>query len=70
MVKFENPTNGRFYYMYIEKDLFDDMALVIVRGNKHSIIIRNYDFNCRNKIMEEIVRISNIREKRGYVRVL
>ncbi len=66
MIKFENHLNGRYYYLYLHKDLFDDLVLTVVRGGKFNRIVRNHYFRCKKRALQEIERISRIREKRGY----
>lgn len=66
MIKFENKTNGRFYYMYSETDLFNELVFCIIRGGKDSCIKRTYGYNSEINIRREINRISKVRIKRGY----
>lgn len=69
MLKFENPSNGRFYYMFMMRDLFNDLNLCIFYGGRHSRFIRTIGYNCRNTIREEMERLSKRRLKRGYLLV-
>lgn len=66
MIKFENKENGRFYYLSVKKDLFDEWVLVIFRGGANSRVVRTFGFNCLYSIQNEINRIAKIRLKRGY----
>jgi hypothetical protein len=45
MLKFENPTNGRYYYLYIERDLLNDMVLTIIRGGSRSRVVQRIDYS-------------------------
>ena len=69
MIKFENPSNGRYYYLQIERDLLNDSILRVNYGGKN--IHRNRIIFCGsgNSILQEIDRISKRRVKRGYVLV-
>lgn len=66
MIKYENRDNGRFYYLYISKDLLNDYVLNIVRGGRNVSVHRSRGFACPQTLNEEIRRICKIREKRGY----
>lgn len=70
MIKFENKNNGRYYYLIIEKDLFDDFILCVLRGGRnHRRIIRQFVHPDHEEINREIQRITRIRLKRGYTLV-
>ena len=69
MIKFENKENGRFYYLNVKKDLFDEWVLVVIRGGRYTSLVRTYGFNCLYSIQNEINRITHIRIKRGYTLV-
>lgn len=66
LIKFENPTNGRFYYIFshIENN---KLALSIVRGGKTKRIIENYFFEDEFSIEKEIQKRVKRRLKRGYL---
>lgn len=66
MIKFENRSNGRYYYLKQERDLLDDYLLVISRGSRgvHRIVRRG--FSTREEIEREIAKLSKIRLRRGY----
>lgn len=66
MIKFENELNGRYYYLLMEKDFFNDFVLTIIRGGKYSRVVRHYGYNCLSDIIREIKKITLIRIKRGY----
>lgn len=66
MIKFENKSNGRFYYIEVKKDLFDELVIHITRGGRnHSV---NYLIYCDNpcSCRSQIDRIKKIRLRRGY----
>ena len=66
MLKFEHP-NGRYYYIYVQQDFFNDIILSVMRGGRNQRITRNILFNCPVAIKKEIDRLSKKRIKRGYV---
>ena len=66
MLKFENKSNGRYYYIYVQRDLFDDSVLCVLRGGKHSRIVRYVKHGCLSAIQNEIERLSKKRKQRGY----
>jgi len=67
LIKFENKTNGRFYYIKVYTDLLGDKVLTIIRGGKYFNIIRHYGYKDPLLIDAEIKRISKIRLQRGYL---
>jgi len=70
MLKFYNQTNGRYYYMSIERDLFDDYVLNVVRGGISKRIHYNpFVHQDVEKVHGEIARLSRIRLQRGYTLV-
>ena len=67
LVKFDNPDNGRFYYLCTHRDLFNDLVLTVIRGGKNgSRVERHYGFKDLLSIYAEIKRISKIRLSHGY----
>jgi len=66
VIKFENPNNGRFYYLHVQKDLLGDVVLSSIRGGKFHRVERKIALNCEIEINKEIERITKIRLKRGY----
>lgn len=66
MIQFENPTNGRYYYMDVQRDLLQHNVLVIFRGgHSHHRIDRVFcptDITLRDKIS----RLSKRRLQHGY----
>jgi hypothetical protein len=69
MIKFENKENGRFYYMKIEKDLFNDIVVSIIRGGRHCSVNRLIYCNDEISASREIRRLSRVRLQRGYTLV-
>jgi hypothetical protein len=69
MIKFENPTNGRYYYLEINTDALNDLVLTIIRGGARSRVVRHFGYNCQSDIEREIERICKVRLKRGYVKI-
>lgn len=67
MIKFENQSNGRYYYLSIEKDLFDDYVLCVLRGGRnHRRNVRQFiNLDCK-EIDKEIEKLSKRRLQRGY----
>lgn len=66
MIKFENKNNGRFYYVYVEKDLLHHFALAIHYGGVHVRRNRRIAFDDERSLRKEIERITKKRLKRGY----
>lgn len=69
MLKFENKSNGRYYYITTERDIFNDLVLTVIRGGIHGRCVRHYGFNCQESIIREINRLTKLRIKRGYTLV-
>jgi len=68
MIKFENKSNGRFYYMEIRKDLLD-YVVVIVFGGSNVTRTRTIACDSRMDLHKELDRLSKRRIGRGYVLV-
>lgn len=66
MIKFENRSNGRYYYLKTEKDMLDEYVLVVVRGGYRHRVVRRVGFGSLDACQKEIERISRIRINRGY----
>ena len=66
MIKFENRTNDRFYYLSIEKDLLHNWVLRIYFGGIHVKRSRVIGFEDGHKMQKEIDRIAKKRLRRGY----
>jgi len=69
MIKFENKNNGRYFYLYIARDMFDDLVLTVIRGGRNARVLRNYRSGDLPVLEGEIARISKQRIKRGYTLV-
>lgn len=69
MLKFENPNNGRYYYIFKERDLLNDLVLTVIRGGNNTHVRRSIGFDCELAIHKEICRLSKKRIKRGYILV-
>ena len=70
MIKFENKSNGRFYYLLVQHDLFGDRILLAIRGGCYARVIRTLAFGDEQTIEKAISRISKQRLKRGYTLVV
>ena len=66
MIKFENASNGRFYYLYIERDLLNDRVLVCCRGGLNRSGIVRIICTDPAQIEKRISQITRVRLKRGY----
>ncbi len=70
MLKFENQTNGRYYYIYVETDLFGDNVLRVIRGGCGIKRVSGRVVAGNSEIIEkELKRLSRIRLQRGYTLV-
>lgn len=69
MIKFENPVNGRYYYMVVEKDMFNEMVLRVTRGGSSVRVSISIACSDEQSISNEIERLSKKRIKRGYILV-
>lgn len=65
LFKFENPKNGRFYYMFQHYEA-DKPTLTIVRGGKRRKVIENHFYADLSSITKEIERRKKRRIQRGY----
>lgn len=70
MIKFENKTNGRYYYLDVETDIFGDNMLSVTRGGRFNRGI-NYAVlaGSLDAIHHKIQEITKIRLNRGYTLV-
>lgn len=66
MIKFENKTNDRFYYLLVEKDLLHHWVLRIHFGGARVSRSRIMGFEDSHKMQKEIERITKKRLSRGY----
>lgn len=69
MLKFENCSNGRFYYIDARHDLFGDLILHIVRGGTGVSVINILFVGNENNMRKQIDRLSRLRLRRGYTLV-
>lgn len=67
LIKFENPINGRYYYLTVANDLFNKYVLTITRGGVSARVVKHLGFDCMEKIKNEIDRLTKRRLKRGYI---
>jgi hypothetical protein len=68
MIKFERD-DGRFYYMSVEKDMFDDLVLLVVRGGSRNRVVHRSSVGHIETIMATIIQLSRRRLQRGYTLV-
>ena len=66
MIKFENKTNDRFYYLLVEKDLLQHWVLRIHFGGANISRCRVIGFEDSNKMQREIDRLAKKRLSHGY----
>lgn len=66
LIKLENKTNGRFYYLLTQKDLFNELVLTVIRGGHGRSVVIRYGYNCKHRIEMEIIRLTKRRLRRGY----
>lgn len=66
MIKFENKSNGRYYYLIVERDMLDHLILTVIRGGLFGRRVRHMGYNCPYRIKKEIAKITAVRLKRGY----
>jgi len=66
MIKFENATNGRYYYLEVNEDMLNALVLRIVYGGRRISRTRVILCDTKDAISLEIDRLSKRRLKRGY----
>lgn len=67
MLKFENKQNGRYYYLYVETDIFGDNVLSVIRGGlTHHRRFYRIAIGTISFIEKKIQDITRIRLTRGY----
>jgi hypothetical protein len=67
MIKFENQSNGRYYYLNVETDIFGDNVLSVIRGgNRASGISYPVLAGSLESISQKITEITKTRIRRGY----
>lgn len=67
MIKFENPSNGRFYYLKVQKDLINDLVLCVIYGGRNITRLRTIKCGTPDKLYAEIGRLHKKRIARGYL---
>ena len=66
-IKFENPTNGRYYYIHQHCDLLGDLVLTVIRGGKNVNIIRHFGFDNIQSLQKDIYKRIKARLNNGYI---
>jgi len=66
MLKFENKSNGRFYYVKVQKDLFGHLVINCNRGGHNYSIERILFCGDTREVREKIREIIKRRTARGY----
>lgn len=69
-ISLTNPTNNRYYYMSITKNLFGEFELIISRGStKRKAIIEYLFFNSHIDVLNKFSKLVILRMKRGYIKI-
>jgi len=68
MIKFENPVNGRYYYICIQKDLLNPIV-AIYKGGTQKKIRKIYAFECHETMSRFIADMVKRRLRNGYVQI-
>lgn len=67
VISLNNPVNGRFYFMYLTKNLFDEFELIISKGSiQRKPIIRYLHFTNYIDAVYTFSKIAKLRLKHGY----
>lgn len=66
MVRFENKTNGRFYYIEITKDLVNEHILRVTYGGYRVTRYRNLYVGSRDAMELALAHLTKRRLRRGY----
>ena len=66
MLKFENKSNGRFYYIEVKRDMFGHGVVNIIRGGNNISVERIVFCGNARSIREKVRQISRRRTARGY----
>jgi hypothetical protein len=69
MIKLENVTTKRYYYLVAYRDLFDDNLLDIFRGGNNRNVRVSLHFDSADARKSEIKRLIQRRIQRGYTLV-
>jgi hypothetical protein len=72
MLRFENPVNGRFYYIIEQSDMFHQYCLIIYRGGTkfacHSVC-RRHGYESLEEKENALKKLIARRMSRGYILV-
>jgi len=66
MIKFENRSNGRYYYLAVQRDMLNEYVLIIMRGGRAANIVRRMGFSSALVLQDRIDQLSKRRLQRGY----
>lgn len=66
MIKFENKTNARFYYLSVTCDLLGQTILSCTRGGKNVSVVNTVATGSREEIIKKILSLTRRRLSRGY----
>lgn len=66
LIKFDNPSNGRFYYMFQHYE-GERPVLTIVRGGQKRKAVENYFYDNISLMQQEVERKKKRRIQRGYL---
>lgn len=69
MIKFENPKNGRYYYIAVQNDLISTPILIVYRGGNQKKLVKNYSFKSVSDLQSRLNLMINRRLARGYIQV-
>ncbi len=69
MIKFENKSNARFYYLSITCDMLNDNILSVTRGGKNITISNVVAIGSYESLLKKISQITRKRLSRGYTLV-
>lgn len=65
MIKFERA-DGRWFYVSVEKDMFDDVV-VVRRGGSGRSVCRRYACGTISGIVSYVSKVTRKRLQRGYI---
>jgi len=68
LIKFENPNNGRFYYVNVQRDLLNHNVIIVYRGGIGGLSFHRTVY-AGNEIDINIQKICKKRLQRGYILV-
>ena len=70
MIKFENKSNERFYYLSVHCDILAHTVLTATRGGKNITVVSVIAKGNTEVINKKILQITKLRLSRGYELVL